>query len=304
MAKILVIDDDVSLLRTLGATLEKQGFQVSQATSGAKGVQLARELHPDLILCDVLMEGADGRLTLYALRRDPKVGSIPFVLMSANALSGDALPGSGRGADGFLHKPFTQEKLLATIGSLLGKVQSPVDEIQAAAVVKDETRKAASMRIIKPNRAAHTYRQRLGASPAKVFPLLCPVRETEWADGWLPELVISSSGVAECDCVFITPDKPGTALWYITRHEPEKLFVEMLKILPGVTACRLSIQLSEEGGGCIADITYTHTSLGPAGDEFVAKFTAEYYQRFMQVWEKALNHFLTTGRLLPDNHAA
>jgi hypothetical protein len=98
--------------------------------------------------------------------------------------------------------------------------------------------------------------------------------------------------------VFITPDKPGPTFWYITRHEPEKWFVEMLKILPGVTACRLNIQLSEDGAGCIAAITYTHTSLGPAGDEFVAKFTAEYYEKFMQAWEKVLNHFLTTGRML------
>jgi hypothetical protein len=157
------------------------------------------------------------------------------------------------------------------------------------------------MQITKPNRAAHTYRQRLRASPDKVFPLLCPVREAEWADGWLPELVISSSGVAERDCVFITSDKLGTALWYITRHEPAALFVEMLKIVPGVTACRLNIQLSEEGTGCIANITYAHTSLGPAGDEFVARFTTEYYQKFMQAWEKALNHFLTTGRLLRDD---
>jgi hypothetical protein len=160
------------------------------------------------------------------------------------------------------------------------------------------------MHIVKPNRAAHTYRQRLCASPAKVFPLLCPVREAEWADGWLPERVISASGVAERDCVFITADKPGTAFWYITRHEPETFFVEMLKIVPGLTACRLNIQLAEEGTGCIADITYTHTSLGPAGDEFVAKFTAEYYQKVMQAWEKALNHFLTTGSLLRDESAA
>lgn len=144
MTKILVIDDDDSLRRTLGATLEQQGFQVLQATSGAKGVELARELQPDVILCDVYMEGADGRLTLYALRRDPQVASIPFVLMSAIALSGEALPGTGRGADGFLRKPFTQEKLLATIGSCLDKVKSPNAEIQPATVVNDETRKASS----------------------------------------------------------------------------------------------------------------------------------------------------------------
>jgi len=157
--------------------------------------------------------------------------------------------------------------------------------------------------ITNPNRVTHSYRQRLQAAPAKVFPLLCPVRETEWADGWMPELVISSCGAAERDCIFTTADKLGTAIWYITRHEPEGWFVEMLKILPGVTACRLEIRLSESGDGCFADITYSHTRLGPAGDEFVARFTSDYYQKFMQVWEKEINHFLTTGRRLIENPA-
>ena len=160
------------------------------------------------------------------------------------------------------------------------------------------------MHITKPNRATHTYRQRLQAAPARVFPLLCPVRETEWADGWAPELVVSRSGVAERDCVFITPDKHGKAIWFVTRHEPEKWFVEMLKILPGVTACRLEIQLSENGNECFADITYSHTSIGPAGDEFVTNFTTDYYQKFMQSWEKALNHFLKTGCQLREDGAA
>jgi hypothetical protein len=120
----------------------------------------------------------------------------------------------------------------------------------------------------------------------------------------LPELVISSSGVAERDCVFITPDNPGKAFWYVTRHEPARWFVEMLKIVPGVTACRLEIQLSENGDGCFADITYSHTSIGSAGDEFVATFTTDYYQRFMQAWEKELNHFLKTGSRLKDDSAA
>jgi hypothetical protein len=155
------------------------------------------------------------------------------------------------------------------------------------------------MHITRPNRATHTYRQRLQAAPAKVFPLLCPVRETEWAEGWLPELVISSSGVAERDCVFITPDDQARAIWYITRHEPEGGLVEMLKIVPGVTACRLRIQLSANGEECFADITYSHTSIGPAGDEFVAGFTADYYQQFMRTWERLLNHFLKTGVRLP-----
>ena len=158
------------------------------------------------------------------------------------------------------------------------------------------------MNIIKPIRATHTCRQQLQAPPETVFPLLCPVREAEWAEGWLPEFVISSSGFAERDCVFVTADESEKTIWYVTRHEAENLFVEMLKILPGVTACRLEIQLSPAGTGCAADITYSHTSLGPAGDEFVAKFTAEYYQKFMQEWERLLNDFLVNR--LPPNESA
>ena len=160
-----------------------------------------------------------------------------------------------------------------------------------------------AMQIQKPNRATHTYRQRLCAPPAKVFPLLCPVREVEWASGWSPDRVLSTSGVAERDCAFLTPDEPGQAIWYITRHEPDRWFVEMLKILPGVTACRLQIELSENGDACFADVTYSHTSIGPAGDEFVANFTAEHYQKFMQIWEMALNHFLKTGCRLTEHGA-
>ena len=148
------------------------------------------------------------------------------------------------------------------------------------------------MNITKPNRATRTYRQSLHAPPAAVFRLLCPVREAEWAEGWMPVQVISSSGVAERDCVFITPEEPANAIWYITRHEPENWFVEMLKIVPGLTACRLQIQLSPNGNECFADVTYSHTSIGPAGDTFVAAFTAEHYQKFMQVWETLLNVFL------------
>jgi hypothetical protein len=151
------------------------------------------------------------------------------------------------------------------------------------------------MRIEKPNRATHTYRQILCAPCATVFPLLCPVREAEWAEGWMPELVISSSGVAERDCVFITTNEQNKAVWYITRHEPETWFVEMLKTVPELTACRLQIQLSPNGEGCFADVTYSHTSVGPAGDAFVAGFTAEYYRKFMEEWENLLNRFLRAG---------
>ncbi len=155
------------------------------------------------------------------------------------------------------------------------------------------------MRIAPPNRVTRTYVQRLAAEPARVFPLLCPVREADWVEGWDPQVVYSSSGVAERDCVFVTPAGPADAVWYITRHEPERGFVEMLKITPQVTACRLTIELAAAAHGCNARVTYAHTSLGPQGDVFVAAFTEAHYVQFMRDWEARLNHYLRHGRPLP-----
>jgi hypothetical protein len=151
------------------------------------------------------------------------------------------------------------------------------------------------MQIVKPNRATRSYTQHLVAAPDAVFPLLCPVREAEWVPGWDPLLVVSNSGLAERDCVFTTGAEPADATWYVTRHEPEAWFVEMIKITPDVTACRLTIQLRASGAGSEADVTYTHTSLGPRGDSFVASFTEEFYRALMQDWESRLNHFLEHG---------
>lgn len=154
------------------------------------------------------------------------------------------------------------------------------------------------MKISPPQRATRTYTQRLVAEPAKVFPLLCPVREADWIEDWDPIAVFSNSGIAEQDCVFVTPGQPNSAVWFITRYEPQNGFVEMLKITPEVTACKLTIQLRAVPDGSEAEVTYSHTSLGPQGDAFVDSFTEEYYRQFMQEWEEQINHYLQHGSML------
>jgi len=154
------------------------------------------------------------------------------------------------------------------------------------------------MLIARPRRATHTYTQHLIAEPSRVFPLLCPVREADWIDGWDPVAVWSESGIAEQDCVFLTSAEPHDAVWVVTRHEPDAGVIEMLKVTPEVTVCRLRIALTGEAAGTAAEITYTHTSIGPSGDEFVERFTKEYYGEFMADWESRLNHYLSTGTRL------
>lgn len=157
------------------------------------------------------------------------------------------------------------------------------------------------MDIAAPNRVSRSYTQRLVAPPSAVFPLLCPVREADWIDGWNPLRVWSHSGVAEPDCVFVTAAAPhDDAVWVVTRHEPDAGVVEMIKVTPKVTVCRLSIRLRALDAGCEATVTYSHTSLGPAGDDFLRSFTEAAYRDSMQAWERRLNHYLQHGSMWRD----
>jgi len=100
---------------------------------------------------------------------------------------------------------------------------------------------------------------------------------------------------------FVTATEPNDAIGYVTRHEADAGLVEMLKITPGVTACRLTVQLHATTAGCEAEVTYMHTSLGAEGDGFVAGCTADYAQ-FMCHWKARLNHYLRHGTSLPAEH--
>ena len=153
-----------------------------------------------------------------------------------------------------------------------------------------------TMEIKKPNRKRQTYVQTISAIPEMVFPLLCPVMECEWVHGWQPDFVLSNSGGAEKNCIFATTADEGQAIWIITKHDPVDFELEMYKITPKFAVTQLEASLSQDGAGqTAAEISYTHTSLGPEGDQFLEEFTFAWYQNFMQRWEKSLNHYLETG---------
>lgn len=81
--KILIIDDDLAVLNSLSEWLELQGFHVFTAEGGQQGVKLAREHHPDVVVCDFSMPEEDGLGVLEALRSDSATADIPFVMFTA-----------------------------------------------------------------------------------------------------------------------------------------------------------------------------------------------------------------------------
>ncbi|MEN8251471.1 MAG: hypothetical protein ABFS32_21280 [Bacteroidota bacterium] len=159
------------------------------------------------------------------------------------------------------------------------------------------------MLISKPNRKKHGYTQHLNAPPDKVFPLLCPVLEAEWAPGWMPESVYTESGVCEQECIFITP--PGipseveNAIWIVSNHDLKNWIVEMYKVVPHHSISKLVISLSgEHNNRTAAHISYEITAIGMAGNEFLEEFTKDWYEKFMSDWENAMNHYLDTGKMI------
>lgn len=155
------------------------------------------------------------------------------------------------------------------------------------------------MKVSKPNKATQSYTQTICAPPNEVFPLMCPVRESEWVNGWDPRLVLTESGVAEPGCIFVTPGHPQDAVWIMTDVDPTAHHIEILKVIPGVVVGTIDIQLrAKKGGSTSAKITYSYTSISDYGDEMLKEFTADHFRAFMETWENEINHFLTTGTLL------
>ena len=155
------------------------------------------------------------------------------------------------------------------------------------------------MKIEKPRRVSHCYEQLIHGNPGEIFPLYCPVKEALWCQGWDPVAVYSDSGGAEDGCVFVTEEGGVESAWCITLHDQAAGRVEMVKHTPGITMCRLKIRIEPSGDGRTrAWITYALTSLSPEGDKVLDGFTRENYDRAMDAWEKAMNHYLATGELL------
>ena len=119
--KILIIDDDKSTCWLITAELKKHGYETLEAETGKEGLQLARNEHPDLIICDYMMEKTDGYEILLALRAEPATAKIPFVLMTGSPERAGITPGSGRSPEEVLIKPIQTSELMRLVESRLPK---------------------------------------------------------------------------------------------------------------------------------------------------------------------------------------
>jgi len=144
-ARILVIDDEAEIRRSVRMILEYEGYDVLEASSGPEGVALAEKESPELVFLDVKMPGMDG---LEALQRIRAVNeTLPVVIISGHGTVSTAVEATKAGAFDFIEKPLASERVLLTIRNAL-----------------DQTRLADENRNLK--RAVEVRHQMVGESPA------------------------------------------------------------------------------------------------------------------------------------------
>ncbi len=124
MTRLLMIDDDEKLAALVKDYLEPQGFEISTAFDGLKGLEAVRALRPALIILDLMLPGLDG---LELCRRIREHSQVPILMLTARGDETDRVVGLEMGADDYLSKPFSPRELLARIRAVLRRAETPAN---------------------------------------------------------------------------------------------------------------------------------------------------------------------------------
>jgi DNA-binding response OmpR family regulator len=125
---ILVVDDEPDVLGTLTRLLSREGYEVTQATSGNEAWQKIIQRRPDLMILDVMMPGMDGLTLCRQVRSDNRFADLPILLLTAKNTTDDVVTGLDAGGDDYVMKPFEVAELTARVRALLRRGQRDEDK--------------------------------------------------------------------------------------------------------------------------------------------------------------------------------
>ena len=121
--KILLVEDDRSLIELLSFHLRRSDFEVTTTADGEEALLLARESAPDLVILDWMIEGISGLEVCRRLRRMPETANVPIIMLTARGEEADRIRGLETGADDYVTKPFSPRELVARVGAVLRRVR-------------------------------------------------------------------------------------------------------------------------------------------------------------------------------------
>ena len=124
-SRILLVDDEPSIVKMVAKRLEVEGFHVLVAMDGQAGLTAAQTEHPDLMILDLMLPKMNGYEVCSTLKRDARYQRIPIILFTAKAQDKDEKFGMECGANAYVRKPFRAQELLEKIRTLLSVSPSP-----------------------------------------------------------------------------------------------------------------------------------------------------------------------------------
>ncbi|MCA9083752.1 MAG: response regulator [Planctomycetaceae bacterium] len=122
---ILVVEDEKSIADVIIYNLEKEGFRVVWERDGRDGLLKAQDIHPDLLVLDLMLPGMDGLQVCRLLRSDPRTEQIRILMLTARAEETDEIVGFNMGADDYVTKPFKVRPLIHRVKALLRRNDVP-----------------------------------------------------------------------------------------------------------------------------------------------------------------------------------
>ncbi|MCY4080112.1 MAG: response regulator transcription factor [Caldilineaceae bacterium] len=125
--RLLIVEDEPTLLDTLKYSLERQGYDVVTASDGVQALSIAKEEKPDLVILDVMLPGLDGFEVCRILRQEM---SLPILMLTAKDEEVDKIVGLEVGADDYLTKPFSMRELLARVRAHLRRIRLVREELE------------------------------------------------------------------------------------------------------------------------------------------------------------------------------
>jgi DNA-binding response OmpR family regulator len=123
--RVLLVDDEPSIVKMVGKRLEVEGFDVLIAMDGQDALAKARAEHPDLIVLDLMLPKLNGYEVCTMLKQDTRYQKIPIVLFTAKAQEKDEKLGMECGANAYVRKPFRAQELLEKIRTLIAASHQP-----------------------------------------------------------------------------------------------------------------------------------------------------------------------------------
>lgn len=133
--RILVVDDDMAIVKVVAGYLEQAGFVVLTAGDGDHALQIVRHDRPDLVILDVMLPNRDGWDVTRSIRSDSALAPTPIILLTARVDDTDKIVGLELGADDYITKPFNAREVVARVRALLRRTQLDLGRTAPARVL-------------------------------------------------------------------------------------------------------------------------------------------------------------------------